>query len=169
MLRHIYRIFHRSPWGKQSKKRKFLRCLCIAGFTFLELAIVIQIIGLLAVIVLSNFYKSKKAAEVAVVVQNVKNVQTALASYLAMAGKYPDTLNPIWLQFYAGNVVEDLEYIGGATAGNQGGWNFFVSHNPNIQFNGIGADEYALKSKDNLLPYALYIYGDVSTVSKIVH
>ena len=169
MLRHIDRIFHRSSWDKRSKKRKFLRRLCIAGFTFLELAIVIQIIGFLAVIVLSNFYKSKKAAEVAVVVQNVKNVQTALTSYLAMMGKYPDTLNPIWLQFYAGNIVEDLEYIGGATAGNQGGWNFFVSHNPNIQFNGIGADEYALKSKDNLLPYALYIYGDVSTVSKIVH
>jgi prepilin-type N-terminal cleavage/methylation domain-containing protein len=168
-LRHIYRIFHRSSWGKQSKKRKFLRHLCIAGFTLLELAIVIQIIGLLAVIVLSNFYKSKKAAEVAVVVQNIKNVQTALTSYLAMAGKYPDTLNPIWLQFYAGNVVEDVEYIGGATASNQGGWNFFASHSPDIRFSGIGFDEYALKSKDNLLPYALYIYGDVSTVAKVVH
>lgn len=151
------------------RKRSFLRRLGIAGFTLLELFIVVEIIGFLATIVLSNFYRSKKAAEVAVVVQNVKNIQTALTSYYAMEEEFPATLNTIWLQFYGGRVVADLDYIGGTTAGNQGGWDFFASNSTDIRFNGITADEYAIKSNANLLPYALYIYGDAATSAKIVH
>jgi type II secretory pathway pseudopilin PulG len=151
------------------KKRSFLRRLGVAGFTILELFIVVEIIGFLATIVISNFYRSKKAAEVAVVVQNVKNIQTALTSYYAMEEEFPATINTVWLQFYGGRVVEDLEYIGGATAGDQGGWDFFASNSNVIRFNGISQDEYAIRSNKNLLPYALYIYGDAATSAKIVH
>lgn len=139
------------------------------GFTLLELFIVVEIIGFLSTILLSNYYRSKKAAEVAVVVQNIKNIQIALTSYYAMENKYPGTLNTVWLQFYDGNVVENLDYIGGITAGNQAGWNFFPSASTDIRFNGITADQYALRSKDDLLPYARYIYGDVATSAKIIH
>jgi type II secretory pathway pseudopilin PulG len=135
----------------------------------LELFIVIEIIGFLATIVLSNFYKSKKAAEVAVTLQNVKNVQTALASYFAMEGTYPPTLNSIWLQFYDGRIVEDVEYIGGDTSGNQDGWIFTPSNSGDIRFSGISGEQYAMKSKKNLLPYANYVYGDAATSAKIVH
>lgn len=140
----------------------------IAGFTVLELFIVIEIIGFLSTILLSNYYRSKKAAEVAMYVQNVKNVQTALASYYAIEEKYPGTLNTIWLQFYDGRVVANLEYIGGATAANSGGWSFIESADIDLRINGPTVDQYAIRSTENLLPYARYVYGDVATSAVIV-
>ncbi len=164
-MQRIIRFFNTRPgWWK-----KVSGGLGIRGFTILELFIVIEIIGFLTTILVSNYYRSKKAAEVAVVVQNIKNIQVALTSYYAMENNYPGTLNTVWLQFYDGNVVEDLDYIGGTTAGNQAGWNFFPSDSPDIRFNGITADQYAIRSNDDLLPYARYVYGDVATSAKIVH
>lgn len=154
------------PWRRGGRKRSLIRRIGVAGFTVLELFIVIEIIGLLATIVISNFYKSKKAAEVAVVVQNIKNVQIALTSYFAMESNYPASLNTIWLQFYNGRVIDEFDYC---IAGGGGGWNFFPSNSPDIRFNGPGPFDYAIKSKRSLLPYALYIYGDSATGAKIVH
>ncbi|MCD6380444.1 type II secretion system protein [bacterium] len=154
---------------RKSGKKSILRKLGMGGVTLLELFIVIEIIGFLATILISNFYRSKKAAEVAVYVQNVKNVQTALASYYAMEQKFPATLNTIWLQFYGGRVLNKLQYIGGTTAGNQAGWSFFASNSVDIKFSGPTSDQYALRSTENLLPYARYVYGDPNTFSKIVH
>jgi type II secretory pathway pseudopilin PulG len=156
-------------FARVSNARKKRRGLGKLGFTLLELFIVIEIIGFLATIVMSNYYRSKKAAEVAVTIQNLKNVQVALTSYFAMEGEYPATLNTIWLQFYGGRVAEDLEYIGGITAANQGGWDFFASNSDDIRFGGPDNQGYAVRSTDNLLPYALYVYGDVATAAKIVH
>jgi type II secretory pathway pseudopilin PulG len=165
-MRGIRSVLARSS-SRVGHGKSWFRRVGIAGFTLLELFIVIEIIGLLATIVMSNYYKSKKAAEVAVVVQNIKNVQIALTSYFAMESTFPMTLNPIWLQFYNGRVIDDLDYC---TAGGGGaGWNFFVSNSPDIRFNGPGPDEYAIKSKKSLLPYALYVYGDAATGAKVVH
>jgi type II secretory pathway pseudopilin PulG len=149
-------------------KRSRIRRMGIAGFTILELCIVIEIIGFLSTIVVSNYYRSKKAAEVAVAVENLRNVQTALTSYYAMQNEYPPTLNQIWLQFYNGRIVDDLDYCTGAGGGG-GGWNFFWSNSADIRMGGPGPDQYAIKSKKNLLPYALYIYGDVATSAKVIH
>ena len=146
-----------------------MRRLGVRGVTLLELFIVLEIIGFLTTIVLSNYYKSKKAAQVAVTVQNVKNVQTALTSYFAMENKFPGTLNAIWLQFYGGRIIANFDYIGGPTAGDIGGWNFFSSNSPDIRFGGPTAQQYCLKSTENLLPYAQYIYADAATSAKIVH
>lgn len=151
------------------KERSLWKRLGIAGFTLLELFIVIEIIGFLATIVMSNYYRSKKAAQVAVTMQNIKNIQTALTSYFVMEGQFPDNINKIWLEFYNGRVVEDVEYIGGATADNQGGWEFFASNSADIRFSGPTSFEYAIRSKESLLPYAIYIYGDAATSAKIVH
>lgn len=139
----------------------------VAGMTMLELCIVIQIIGFLATIVLQNYYRSKKAAEVAVVVQNIRNVQTALASYYVMENTYPPTLNSIWLDFYHGRVIGDYDYYTNGGGGSD--WNFFVSNDPEIRFNGPGIDQYAIKSKEAMLPYARYVYGDAATQAKIIH
>lgn len=168
-MQRIRRIFALRPEKPRGAKGSFIRRLGIAGFTLLELLIVVEIIGFLATIVLSNFFRSKKAAEVAVTLQNVKNIQIALASYFAMEDEYPPTLNTIWLQFYDGRVREDLEYIGGTTAGDQGGWIFAPSNSADIRFAGITGQQYALKSIENLLPYANYVYGDAATSAKIVH
>jgi len=168
-LRYFRRILKKNIFQQSYRGSSLLAKVGAAGFTILELAIVMEIIGFLSVIVMSNYYRSKKAAEVAVVVQNIRNIQIALASYYVTENKYPSTLNTIWLQFYKGKVVEDVDYIGGSTAGNQGGWNFFPSNSLDIRFNGITNDEYAIKSRKSLLPYALYVYGDVATQAKIVH
>jgi type II secretory pathway pseudopilin PulG len=168
-LQRLRRICAIGAAESRGKKGSFIKRLGTAGFTILELFIVMEIIGFLAVIVMSNFYKSKKAAQVAVTVQNVKHIQTALASYFAMEGKYPATLNTIWLQFYEGRIVENLEYIGGDSAGDQGGWIFTPSNSGDIRFAGINTEQYAIKSKENLLPYANYVYGDAATSAKIVH
>ena len=155
--------------ARVSNARRKRRGLGRLGFTLLELFIVIEIIGFLATIVMSNYYRSKKAAKVAVTVQNLKNVQVALTSYFAMEGEYPATINTIWLQFYGGRVAADLEYIGGVTAGNQGGWDFFASNSDEIRFAGPDDQGYAIRSTESLLPYALYVYGDIATTAKIVH
>jgi len=165
-MRGIRSMFARA-YGRVAHGKSLIRRIGIAGFTLLELFIVIEIIGLLSTIVISNFYKSKKAAEVAVVLQNIKNVQVALTSYFAMESTFPATLNPIWLQFYNGRVVDDLDYC--TIDGGGSNWNFFVSNSPDIRFNGPGPDEYAIKSKKSLLPYALYIYADAATGAKVVH
>jgi len=165
-MRCIRSIFA-SPSRRVAHGRSWIRRIGIAGFTILELFIVIEIIGLLATIVMSNYYKSKKAAEVAVVVQNIRNVQVALTSYFAMESTFPLTLNSIWLQFYNGRVVDDFDYC--TVNGGGSNWNFFVSNSPDIRFNGPGQDEYAVKSKKSLLPYALYVYGDAATGAKIIH
>lgn len=168
-MRFIRRIIAIRKGTPRRAGGSFIRRLGVAGFTLLELFIVIEIIGFLATMVLANFYKSKKAAEVAVTVQNIKNIQTALTSYFVMRNEYPATINPIWLQFYDGRVAEDVEYIGGLTAGDQGGWSFIHSNSPDIRFGGISGQQYALKSRKNLLPYANFIYGDAATAAKIVH
>jgi type II secretory pathway pseudopilin PulG len=152
--------------GRRRGRRRGLGRL---GFTLLELFIVLEIIAFLATIVMSNYYRSKKAAQVAVTLQNIKNVQTALTSYFAMEGEFPPTINTIWLQFYGGKIVGDYDYIGGATAGDNGGWDFFGSNDDDIKFNGPTNQEYAIRSKESLLPYALYIYGDAATSAKIIH
>jgi prepilin-type N-terminal cleavage/methylation domain-containing protein len=158
----------RLPFSKKGAARRSLwRKLGVAGFTLLELIIVIEIIGFLATIVMSNFIKSRKAAQVAVVVQNTKNIQIALASYFAMTGSYPPSLNTIWLQFYQGKVVDNYDYTTGT--GDQTGWTYLESADPGIQFAGLVGDSYAIKSTENLLPYARYVYGDVATSAKIVH
>lgn len=155
--------------GSGDRRKPLWRRIGVAGVTLLELFIVIEIIGFLATIVLSNYYRSKKAAQVAVTVQNIRNVQVALTSYFAIETIFPPTLNSIWLQFYGGRVVDNFTYIGGTTSGNQGGWDFWPSNSVEIRFNGITNQEYAIKSNVNLLPYALYVYGDAATSAKIVH
>ena len=152
----------------RGRSGRFSRKIGVGGFTLLELWIVIEIVGFLMTIVISNLYRSKKAAKVAMYVQNVRNVQTALTSYYAMEGTYPGTINTIWLQFYDGRQIANLEYIGGTTADQQAGWNFFNSNSPEIQFNGPTQDEYALRSTEELLPYARYVYADVATSAKVV-
>ncbi len=168
-MRRLSSSLNKNASGPLRRKRSFLRRIGVLGFTILELFIVIEIIGFLTTIVLSNFYKSKKAAQVAVTIQNIKNIQVALTSHFAIEGQYPSTVNTIWLNFYHGKVIEDVEYIGGATALNHGGWDFFSSHSPDVRVVGIPSDGYAIRSKANLLPYATYIYGDMATSARIVH
>jgi type II secretory pathway pseudopilin PulG len=168
MLRRLREMTGLNAINKLRKTRSFWRRLGIAGFTLLELFIVVEIIGFLATIVMSNYVRSKKAAQVAVTVQNIKNIQTALTSYFAMEGGYPATINTVWLQFYGGRVIENVEYIGGDTADQTGGWDFFASNDADIRFNGPSDQEYAIRSTTNLLPYALYVYADVTTSAKIV-
>ena len=59
--------------------------------------------------------------------------------------------------------------VPGFTIGGASRVRFLASNSPDIRFGGPGPDEYAIKSKKSLLPYALYIYADAATGVKIVH
>ena len=67
-----------------------------AGFTLLELMVVITIVGLLATVILASLSNSRGAARDATRVQSVKELQKALELYRnANAGNYPcATANP---------------------------------------------------------------------------
>lgn len=61
------------------------------GFTFIELAISISIIGVLSLVVLSGVNSSRKSARVAQRVSDMKRVQSALDLYYAKNRSYPYT------------------------------------------------------------------------------
>ncbi len=62
------------------------------GYTLIELMIVIAIIGLLAGIVLPRFKDIRKEAEIAQIKANKKNIETALAMYVAKEEKGVESL-----------------------------------------------------------------------------
>lgn len=61
------------------------------GFTFIELAVSIAIIGVLSTVILSSVNRARKSARVAQRVSDIKQVQAALDLYYAKNRLYPTT------------------------------------------------------------------------------
>lgn len=61
------------------------------GFTFIELAVSIAIIGVLSTVILSSVNGARKSARVAQRVSDLKKVQAALDLYYAKNKSYPST------------------------------------------------------------------------------
>ena len=62
-----------------------------AGFTLMELMIVIVILGLLSALVLPNIMGKAEDAKVRLVCIQMKNIEEALKSFKFDNGRYPDT------------------------------------------------------------------------------
>jgi len=62
-----------------------------SGFTLIELAVVVMIIGLLAAIVVPQYAKQTDKAKDNVTKTELKNMQNAVELYYVENGKYPDS------------------------------------------------------------------------------
>ncbi len=66
------------------------------GFTLVELLTTMMLIGLLAAMIMPNFWRARFRAYLSACVQNEKNISTALESYAHdFNGRYPTDLNTL--------------------------------------------------------------------------
>lgn len=63
-----------------------------AGFTLVELALVLSIIGILAAVSVSSYRSYEERARIAQVIVDLKSYSTDVDAYRASVGKYPATL-----------------------------------------------------------------------------
>ena len=66
------------------------------GFTLIELLIVVAIIAILAAILIPNFLRARKQAQISATKGNLKNIATALESYFVDKNDYPDEGGTGW-------------------------------------------------------------------------
>ena len=78
-----------------------------AGFTLIELMVVLAIIGLLVAIVAPHHLGRVTRAEEAVLQQNLNLMREALDKHYADAGRYPDTLDDLVRKRYLRSIPQD--------------------------------------------------------------
>ncbi len=69
-----------------------------AGFSLVELVIVIVIIGILAAIAVPRFQQGVKEADAAALISNLRTLRRAMELYKAEHGKYPDDIDTFEVQ-----------------------------------------------------------------------
>jgi len=87
------------------------------GFVLLELATVIAIIGVLAIMTLPAYIQYLKQAKVAEGIALVSNVQQAIVKYYAHTGNFPVNIQAVGLtgaQKLKGHYVTDIQVENGA-------------------------------------------------------
>jgi general secretion pathway protein G len=78
-----------------------------AGFTLLELIIVVAIIGILATIAMPQLIGSPKRAKEAVLKNNLRTIRDTLDQYYADKGRYPASLELLVEEGYFRKVPQD--------------------------------------------------------------
>lgn len=82
------------------------------GFTFLEIMIVVMIIGLLSTIAVNNFMARKRKAQVISTKATITSVASAVQSFMVSAGRYPTTGEGIEALFGKPPDVDQNEWDG---------------------------------------------------------
>lgn len=78
-----------------------------AGFTILELLVVMAIIGTLLSLAVPRYYNSVDKTREAVLRENLKTLRTTLDRYHADTGAYPETLQDLVERRYLRSIPED--------------------------------------------------------------
>ncbi|MCR4326794.1 MAG: type II secretion system GspH family protein [Candidatus Roizmanbacteria bacterium] len=78
-----------------------------AGFTLLELLVVISIMGILIAIGVQSYTTLNKQARDGRRISDLQTIRTALESYRSQNGDYPADLSPIVPSGYLNNLPED--------------------------------------------------------------
>jgi len=86
-----------------------------AGFTLIELMVVLAIIALLLSIVAPHYAGRMDRAEVTVLRENLALMRDALDKYYADAGRYPETLDELVAKRYLRAIPEDPVTQSGTT------------------------------------------------------
>lgn len=117
-----------------------------SGFTFVELFIVITIIGILAMILIPNFAGFDVGARVAATQSNLNSIRTAISVFRSREGSYPaslgDLLNKTYLDAgvskpyvkkFPSELISDkkgnnsyADQLSTAPLSNNGGWVYFT-------------------------------------------
>lgn len=78
-----------------------------AGFTLIELMIVVSIIGILVAIAVPNYQWSVIKAREAVLLEDLYNFRSVIDQYMADHGKYPDALGDLTAKKYLREIPKD--------------------------------------------------------------
>lgn len=78
-----------------------------AGFTLIELMIVVSIVGILVAIAIPNYQWSVIKAREAVLLEDLYNFRSVIDQYMADNGKYPDSLGDLTAKKYLRDIPKD--------------------------------------------------------------
>lgn len=115
---------------------------CKSGFTFIELLIVMAIIGTLATIAAPHFSSYIHNAKVAHAISEIKNLEKEAYAFAAGRGRFPKDLSEIGMEYYKdpwGNPYEYLP-VEGAPAGKLRKDHFMVAVNTDFDLYSKGPD-----------------------------
>jgi prepilin-type N-terminal cleavage/methylation domain-containing protein len=76
-----------TPRKKESKNMKTMKNLRKAGFTLVEIMIVVAIIGLLAAIAIPNFIKARATSQANACINNMRQIDAAVNQFALENGK----------------------------------------------------------------------------------